>query len=70
MFGVEGSSFEVRGFRVQDFGISRTWMRRGVGASASIRDTVRAPYNNTDGRDSAKSNRLCIHWIFPQRWLP
>ena len=37
------------------------------GASASIRDTVRAPYNTARGRDYVKSLRLCLHGTCTQR---
>ena len=30
------------------------------------RDTVRAPYDTTSGRDCVKSLRLCLHETFPQ----
>ena len=36
------------------------------GASASIRDTARAPSNTTCGRDCVKSLRLCLHGTCPQ----
>ena len=40
---------------------------RGVRAPASIRDTVRAPYNTTSGPDCVKSLRLSLHGTCPQR---
>jgi len=40
---------------------------RRTECSASIRDTVRAPYNTTSGRDCVKSHRLCLHGTCPQR---
>ena len=48
-------------------GARRNPARGCFGASASIRDTVRAPYSTFSGRDCVKSLRLCLHGIYSQR---